>query len=138
MGLLSLGTPLNWNEAKKYAEHVRENGILQFLNIWRKIKHKDRDSLLWGDEIEYILVKFDHENKKARVTTGAHKILEQLQQVETDYLEKKEQGIKNLPPLKSLWRPEFGDFMVEGTPGEPYGSNLDDLLAVEDNMKNRQ
>lgn len=28
MGLLVLGTPLDWPESKKYCDYVRENGIM--------------------------------------------------------------------------------------------------------------
>ncbi len=51
MGLLSLGTPLSWEEAKKHADHVRQHGIQQFLNIYDKVKDRTRDGLLWGDEV---------------------------------------------------------------------------------------
>ena len=51
MGLLALGTPLEWDEAKKYADHVREHGITQFLHIWDKLKGRVGDGLLWGDEV---------------------------------------------------------------------------------------
>ncbi|EGX50483.1 hypothetical protein AOL_s00075g212 [Orbilia oligospora ATCC 24927] len=51
MGLLSLGTPLTWEEAKPHADLVRERGIEQLLNIWKKAKSKERDILLWGDEV---------------------------------------------------------------------------------------
>lgn len=53
MGLLSLGTPLHWNEAKEYADHVRKHGIAQFLNIYHSQKDKQNQSLLWGDEVIY-------------------------------------------------------------------------------------
>jgi glutamate--cysteine ligase catalytic subunit len=51
MGLLSLGTPLHWEDAKKHADHVRYHGITQFLNIWSKLKDRQGDELLWGDEV---------------------------------------------------------------------------------------
>ena len=54
MGLLSLGTPLAWNDAKKHADHVREHGITQFLNIWDRLKDRYGDELLWGDEVRLI------------------------------------------------------------------------------------
>lgn len=54
MGLLSLGTPLKWSEAKQFADHVRSHGIDQFLSIYHKMKDKQKDCLLWGDEV-YIL-----------------------------------------------------------------------------------
>lgn len=50
-GLLALGTPLEWAEAEKYADHVREHGITQFLHIWDKLKGRVGDGLLWGDEV---------------------------------------------------------------------------------------
>lgn len=51
MGLLYLGTPLEWDEAKKYADHVRNHGITQFLHIWDRLKDRHGDELLWGDEV---------------------------------------------------------------------------------------
>lgn len=51
MGLLALGTPLVWSEAKKHADYVREHGIEQFLNIWERLKDRTGDRLLWGDEV---------------------------------------------------------------------------------------
>lgn len=51
MGLLAVGTPLEWPEAKKVAGHVREWGIEQLLAIWNRSKGKERDKLLWGDEV---------------------------------------------------------------------------------------
>lgn len=57
MGLLALGTPLEWPEAKKNANQVRAWGIEQLLTIWNKAKGKERDALLWGDEV-IILPRF--------------------------------------------------------------------------------
>lgn len=51
MGLLSQGSPLNWEETKKYADHVRKHGIIQFLNIYNKVKDRQKDVLKWGDEV---------------------------------------------------------------------------------------
>lgn len=54
MGLLALGTPLVWSEAKKHADYVREHGIEQFLNIWERLKDRTGDRLLWGDEVSLL------------------------------------------------------------------------------------
>jgi hypothetical protein len=51
MGLLYLGSPLVWDEAKQYADHVRTYGIAQFLYIWDHLKDKQGNELLWGDEV---------------------------------------------------------------------------------------
>src|SRR5882762_5803036 len=51
MGLLAVGTPLPWEEAKKYADHVRTHGITQFLYTWNRLKDRQGDELFWGDEV---------------------------------------------------------------------------------------
>lgn len=51
MGLLSQGSPLNWEETQKYADHIRKHGIIQFLNIYNKLKERQKDVLKWGDEV---------------------------------------------------------------------------------------
>jgi hypothetical protein len=51
MGLLALGTPLKWEDASKYADHVRQHGITQLLNIWNRYKSRSGDKLYWGDEV---------------------------------------------------------------------------------------
>lgn len=51
MGLLSQGSPLSWEETRRYAEHVRRHGILQFLHIYRALRDRHKDVLKWGDEV---------------------------------------------------------------------------------------
>lgn len=40
--------------------------------------------------------------------------------------------------VKSLWRPEYGAYMIEGTPGHPYGGLLAHFNVVEANMRYRR
>ena len=40
--------------------------------------------------------------------------------------------------VRSLWRPEYGAYMIEGTPGKPYGSLLAHFNVIEANMKYRR
>lgn len=51
MGLLAIGTPLQWDQSKQYADHVRWHGIAQFLHTWDRLKDRHGDDLLWGDEV---------------------------------------------------------------------------------------
>lgn len=51
MGLLALGTPLDWPETKPLAEHIRNHGITQFLHTWDQWKDRTGKGLLWGDEV---------------------------------------------------------------------------------------
>ncbi|KAI8086863.1 glutamate-cysteine ligase-domain-containing protein [Gilbertella persicaria] len=133
MGLLSLGTPLPWKEAKDYADHVRQHGIEQFLNIYHSQKDRQKHSLLWGDEIEYIVVKVNDEEKSTKLSLSAFDILDKLIKPEQDFLA----GITDKEP-SALWRPEYGRYMIEGTPGMPYGATFRDLVGVEANMKLRR
>ncbi len=124
--------------------------------------------LLWGDEVEYNVIRVDDATKTVRVALRAKELLAKLQEPENS-------GQKDLP---SLWRPEYASYMVEGTPGirrksrrnaqifvesyvcavcsldvtgpcimhhawsafsgVPYGGLIDDFNEVEKNMKNRR
>ncbi|KAJ1743355.1 glutamate--cysteine ligase [Coemansia sp. RSA 1821] len=137
MGLLSLGTPLPWEQAKGLAHEVRQHGIEQFLHIWRSTKDRQKDRLLWGDEIEYMLISLDHENRRARLSQRGHELLTTLQ-VEENESQKLANQTGAKPNLEALWRPEFGRYMIEGTPGHPYNSTVSELASVEANMKRRR
>uniref|UniRef100_T1IQF3 Innexin n=1 Tax=Strigamia maritima TaxID=126957 RepID=T1IQF3_STRMM len=128
MGLLSEGNPLNWEETKRLADHVRKHGVLQFINQYHKLKDRQGDTLMWGDEVEYCLIKYDNEKKRALVSLRALEILQKLQEKELNNPEK----------VKSLWRPEYASYMIEGTPGKPYGGLMAHFNIVEANMKARR
>ncbi|XP_006893191.1 PREDICTED: glutamate--cysteine ligase catalytic subunit isoform X2 [Elephantulus edwardii] len=128
MGLLSQGSPLSWEETKRHADHVRRHGILQFLHIYHAVKDRHKDVLKWGDEVEYMLVSFDHEKKKVQLVLSGEEVLETLQ----------EKGERANPNHPTLWRPEYGSYMIEGTPGQPYGGTMSEFNTVEDNMRKRR
>ena len=135
MGLLSLGTPLDWPDAKKLASHVRHHGILQFLNLWKEIKDRHGDKLLWGDEIEYIVVSFDEENRNAKLSLRQAEILQVLADSHRETAEGVgEATARNIP----TFHPEYGRFMLESTPGSPYGASPKDLRQGEPNMRLRR
>jgi len=41
-------------------------------------------------------------------------------------------------PALPVFHPEFGRFMLEATPGKPWGIDFKELLNVESDMKLRQ
>ena len=47
--------------------HILHNLFQQFIHLYRKLEKRRGDVLKWGDEVEYIIVKFDRENKKAQL-----------------------------------------------------------------------
>ena len=135
----ALGTPLDWPEAKKNADHVRRWGIEQLLAIWKRAKSKERDALRWGDEIEYLVVAFEEERRKVRLSLRQADILTAL--AEDEALSKQGGCVPDLQVVKScgeaipVFHPEFGRFMLEATPGRPWGIGFKDLLDVEPNMR---
>lgn len=75
-----------------------------------------------------MIIKFDDEKQTAKVSLRALEILNILQEKE----------LKDPDGVKSLWRPEYAAFMVEGTPGKPYGGLLSHFNVVESSMKYRR
>lgn len=130
MGLLTKGTPLTWPETIEHLEYIKKHGIAQFIALYHRVKSRERDQLRWGDEIEYTIVKFDDEHKKVRVSLRAKDLLDELMAVEE---------MNNLlgKENRSLWRPEFAAYMIEGTPGTPYGGLMSCFNMVEYNMRMR-
>lgn len=133
MGLLYLGTPLTWDEAKNYADHVRYHGITQFLHIWDRLKDRHGDELRWGDEIEYMVISFDDDEKNAKLSLRQTEILAKLNSIVNDI---------NLDTPDSVvvptFHPEYGRYMLESTPGSPYTGSIPSLLSVESNMRYRR
>ncbi|CAE6420552.1 unnamed protein product [Rhizoctonia solani] len=134
MGLLFLGTSLSWEEGKKHADYIREHGITQFLNVWRKLKDREGDTLLWGDEIEYMVVSYDNENKNARLSLRQSEILAKLKDVVLDLCN----GCPTSADTVPTFHPEYGRYMLESTPGAPYNGTVSNLLQVERNMRYRR
>ncbi|TFK68697.1 glutamate-cysteine ligase catalytic subunit [Pluteus cervinus] len=134
MGLLYLGTPLTWDEAKKYADHVRFHGITQFLNTWDRLKDRHGDELLWGDEVEYMVITLDDEEKNATLSLRQTEILAQLNTYVEDICGDQPDKHNSVPKF----HPEYGRYMLESTPGSPYSGYLNDVLSVENNMRYRR
>jgi len=124
MGLLSLGTPLSWDQVSQYVDHVRQHGIVQLLNTIAKYKNRDNDEFLWGDETEYVVVKLS--NGKATLSLRQEEILGALMNASQD-------GAADVD-----FHPEYGRFMVEATPARPYDGTIAGLLEPEPNMEKRR
>ncbi|TIA88201.1 hypothetical protein E3P99_02715 [Wallemia hederae] len=136
MGLLSLGTPLDWADAKQLADYVRSNGVQQFLSIFYNLKDRQGEPLLWGDEIEYMVILLDEATQTAKLSLRQSEILEKLNSVTDDIANDSQSSyVKSQVPA---FHPEFGRYMIESTPGVPYSAGLKELLTVEVNMRLRR
>ncbi|KAH6928125.1 hypothetical protein HPB50_012116 [Hyalomma asiaticum] len=127
MGLLSEGTPLSWEETKRLSDHVRRRGILQFIKLYHETRDRRCDRLLWGDEVEYMLVRFDHSQRRVQLLLRGAEIIHELN----------ERELQTTAGLCS-WHPEFGAYAMESVPGVPYGDTLAHCNVVEHNMRQRR
>ena len=126
--VLTVGTPLNWPDALDRLAYVREHGIDQFIEMWRRSQTLKRDDdLLWGDEVEYAILRVT--DKQAKISLRGPEIRDALATKEEAHSYRTE---------GCAWHPEYGRWMVEGTPSRPYGGYAADLCRVERNMRLRR
>jgi hypothetical protein len=111
MGVLTVGSPMKWVDSIPHLKYVRQHGVLQFINRYNQVRAICNDELKWGDEIEYAIVRMDAEAKQPYISLRAASVRDELNARERDHTEQVE---------NCNWMPEYGSWMVEGTPGKPY------------------
>ncbi|GAM26189.1 hypothetical protein SAMD00019534_093640 [Acytostelium subglobosum LB1] len=128
MGFIAEGNTLGWEDSEKFIDYVKKHGVQQLLNIWKNNKDRMGDSFKWGDEVEYIMLNVDENTNDIKLSLRSHEVLAQLMQ-------KEKADPQN---VEFLWRPEYGRFMIEGTPGQPYRGLGRQLLGIEDSLVKRR
>lgn len=91
-----------------------------------------QDLLFYGDEIEYGLFRLDGEARKAFLSLRGAEVRELLEKREAE----ERRGVAEAG--KCTWHPEYGAWMVESTPAEPYSGFTADLRRIETNMRARR
>ena len=118
---------------------VRAHGIEQFIQMWEKVKHLSGNEMKWGDELEYSILVLDQAAGAVRCRLRGAEILAELQEREKALLDHETSLPAEARGQHSCsWVPEYGAWMVEGTPAHPYSGFASDLLAVERNMRIRR
>lgn len=133
MGFLeAAGVPLSWTAEDQggVRERVKDDGVTQFLHVYRSTSGRTNDVLKWGDEIEYTLLASDAAGRRTRLLLRAAELL--------DILSQEEHAQPAGSTVAVLWRPEYANWMIEGTPGTPYRCYAADLDLVEQNMALRR
>jgi glutamate--cysteine ligase catalytic subunit len=125
MGLLVLGHPIEWEDSKKNHQYVKKLGVEQFLQLYQKYAGSTDAPFKWGDEVEYYIRSMDDASKVARLPLRAPEILEKLAEMQ--------QGT-NSSSSQIIWHPEYANWMLEATPGQPYSESIEGLIDVEANM----
>eukprot|EP00794_Sanderia_malayensis_P011931 gene11931-13167_t len=132
MGLLTFsGENLTFEEIKKYADHIREHGLIQFINNYKRVIKRKYDTLKWGDEVEYQMFGIDHKNKDVKLVLKSSDILPTLQEEEN----------ANPGKTETAYRVEMTEYMVECKCCKPwlsYGGCMRHFNKVEANMALRR
>jgi len=118
--LVDAGATLDFNESVAFHKHIKEHGVLQFLLLLKKFQDykKNESELRWGDEIEYHLVNMDPQTKQPRLQLNSKYIYE------------------NTHDDVFHVQPEYGEWMLEIVPTEPYKYSSNPKPIIE-NFKRR-
>ena len=135
MGYLTVnGILMSYDEYKDMQDKYKKHGLMQFVKLYKihKDRHIKEADLHWGEEIEYHIYKFDEKSQSVKLACDGNAIIEEfntgmpmpnLSENESEDLLIEKPNAK--PDFKLL--PEFGNWMIEAVPSEPYGaySNAD-------------
>lgn len=123
MGLLTTGgEPMRWgtDAHTKAIPHVSAHGIQQFLNVYKNKKDLKGMPFFWGEELEHQLIHL--RDNTITLSLEAAEVMERL---------------TARPDNDAIWHPEYGSFMCESTPAQPYTLALASLNSVEHNLEAR-
>lgn len=124
MGLLTIGTPLDWTESKQHIRAAKERGVKEFLRIYKRFSGIRDQPFRWGDEIEFSLIKFDHANKRAYLLLKANKLIPELK--------------KNSEGSNVVFHPEYSNYMVETCPRMPFDDKWSVFCHLEADFEHRR
>jgi glutamate--cysteine ligase catalytic subunit len=127
-GKLAQRATLTLRESLPWLHSARMTGVRQFIETYRALSDAQADELFWGDEIEYAVVRFDEAPKAVRISLRAEELLAELVEKESNF------GRRDGFGEGAAWHPEYGAWMIEGTPRLPYGGFTADLRRVEASM----
>ena len=146
MGFLTVnGILMTYDEYKHLTQLYKMHGLMQFVKLFNI--HKDREidasDLHWGEEIEYHMYAFDDAKEEVKLSCDGNDIIQEfnnaselLSSFDSELIGPIEE-LKDEPDFKLM--PEFGNWMIEAVPIEPYGAYSDpsQLLLCKDKISNR-
>lgn len=111
--LVDVGQTFNYHDSKPLIDYIKKHGILQFLCLYQKFKDLQQETLFWGDEIEFHLLNMDSNSRSPRLQTNTEAIFAALSTEQDFYVQ-----------------PEFGSWMIEAVPANPYEFNGDPFQVL--------
>ena len=129
MGFLDIkGKMMTYSEYKQFIDAYKQKGLQEFLEIYKahKADYRDRKDLHWGEELEYTLFYMDKVNRKVQLTNKGFDLIQDFNK-----------EFHDVEPVHL--HPEFGNWMVEAVPMDPYGAyeDLENLLTCFEKLKYR-
>ncbi|ETW61659.1 hypothetical protein PFMC_02442 [Plasmodium falciparum CAMP/Malaysia] len=128
MGFLKIGTPLSWDDVQDVKSLIRLYGILQFVHVYKLNKDRYDENIMFGDEIEYIIIRNDESLKESSALLCASDLIDEMMNLES--VIDCQYG--------SHWTPEYSSFTIEGTPSVPFKLDINSSCFVEDCMRIRR
>ncbi|SBT33492.1 gamma-glutamylcysteine synthetase [Plasmodium ovale wallikeri] len=128
MGFLKIGTPLSWEEVQRVKSLIRLYGILQFVHTYKYNKDREDENIMFGDEIEYIIIRNDENLRESSALLCATDLIDEMMNLES--MADCQYG--------SHWTPEYSSFTIEGTPSVPFKFDINSSSFIEDCMRIRR
>ncbi|SBS85579.1 gamma-glutamylcysteine synthetase, putative [Plasmodium ovale] len=128
MGFLKIGTPLSWEEVQRVKSLIRLYGILQFVHTYKCNKDREDENIMFGDEIEYIIIRNDEMLRESSALLCATDLIDEMMNLES--MADCQYG--------SHWTPEYSSFTIEGTPSVPFKFDINSSSFIEDCMRIRR
>lgn len=116
---------LDWSDSLPYHRMIRTLGVQQFLHTWNQSQSRSDDTFMWGDEVEYIVIKKSkngEEGVSVNLVPCSHEILPKLNKQDVNF----------------KWHQEYAGYMLESIPAAPYTFAFEDIAGLEANMRVRR
>ena len=125
--ILKVGKPFKF--PNPHLSYVRTHGVKQFSIQYNRTKSVETPLFLWGDEIEYGIFAYNKNEKYFDLSLRGAELRDELKVLEGECVHLNE-GCE--------WQPEYGSWMIEAVPRDPYAGYISDLFTVERNMRLRR
>lgn len=123
--------PLDWAEVQQATQYARQRATQELLSLWPAMAAREGDPLLWGDEVEAMIVQFDHARRLAPLSLAQGHVLSAWEARQSSHAASKD-------PLFCSLQPEYAGYMIESTPARPYAATPQGMCQVEPNMRQRR
>jgi len=111
--LVDTSQTLSFSQTKNLISFIKKHGVIQFLHLLKKFKNFHQDDIKWGDEVEQHLLHIDPITKLPKLQLNASYIF------------------NDCTPEDFSIQPEYGSWMLETVPTDPYEGTGDPNIPLE-------